>query len=206
MATVNSAGLVYGRFKTSCSNWIASRADLKQTLGNAQRSQPLLMRSRSWPRRRYRIADGRGGVSVSAAYNCAQDANQALYSAVRWLMAALGERVDQKSLHPSGVFRGSRARREQLLELAEDIQHTLLPFGADRSDWQYGAETLSSGASRSQLKNLSLALRTWRTIIPPVAARALVRVFLKHGASGFVLRTFQVGGQDPDIEPYVPSW
>ncbi len=153
---------------------------------------------------RYRIADGRGGVSVSAAYNCAQDANQALYSAVRWLMAALRERADEERLRLQ--YPEDARRREQLLELAEDIQHTLLPFGADRADWQYGAETLSSGASRSQLKNLSMALRTWRTVIPPVAARALVRVFLKHGAAAFVLRTFQVGGQDPDIEPYVPSW
>jgi len=48
-------------------------------------------------------------------------------------------------------------------------------------------------------------LRSWRTILPSVAVRSIVRVFLDNGASAWVLRTNQVGGDDPTIEPKIPS-
>jgi predicted Abi (CAAX) family protease len=152
---------------------------------------------------RYRIADGRGGIRVSPAYNCAQDANQALYQAIRWLVGALEYRVNEAELQRR--YPDDARRRLKLLALVDDIRSALLPFGADRADWRWGAETLGSGMSRSLLKNLSLAVRTWRTMIPPVAARSLAGVFLKHGATAMVLRSYQVGGDDPDIEPYVPN-
>jgi predicted Abi (CAAX) family protease len=152
---------------------------------------------------RYRIADGRGGITVSPAYNCAQDANQALYQAIRWLVAALEDRVDQAEWRER--YPDDARRRSELLDMVDDFRRTLLPLGTDRADWRWGAETLGSGMSQSLLRNIGLALRTWRTMIPPVAARALAGVFLKHGATAMVLRTYQVGGVDPDIAPYVPN-
>jgi predicted Abi (CAAX) family protease len=40
-------------------------------------------------------------------------------------------------------------------------------------------------------------------MLPRLASNSLARIFLKHGASIWVLRTNQVAG-DPDIDPLVP--
>jgi len=52
---------------------------------------------------------------------------------------------------------------------------------------------------------LGLAVRSWRTVLPSVAVRTVVDVFLDHGAAAWVLRTNQLGGDDPTIAPFVPN-
>jgi predicted Abi (CAAX) family protease len=49
-----------------------------------------------------------------------------------------------------------------------------------------------------------MGLGSWRTLLPRKASDTVVKVFLKYGASVWVLRTSQVGGADPDIEPIAP--
>jgi predicted Abi (CAAX) family protease len=47
----------------------------------------------------------------------------------------------------------------------------------------------------------------WQGIAQSMALKARVaeNVFLKHGATAWVLRTCQIGGDDPTIEPFVPN-
>ncbi|NJR60988.1 MAG: hypothetical protein HC769_20455 [Cyanobacteria bacterium CRU_2_1] len=44
-----------------------------------------------------------------------------------------------------------------------------------------------------------------RNSLPRLASDTIVRTFLKHEASIWVLHTNQIGGDDPDIEPIAPN-
>ncbi|MGQ9926808.1 MAG: hypothetical protein ACUVS4_08040 [Chloroflexaceae bacterium] len=61
------------------------------------------------------------------------------------------------------------------------------------------------GGGSGLLGAIGDALKSWRTMLPPVMARALAEVFLEQGATIYALRTYQIGGYDPDVEPIVPS-
>ena len=54
------------------------------------------------------------------------------------------------------------------------------------------------------LQNLKTGLGSWRTILPRLASDTVIRIFLKQGASVWVLRTSQIGGYDPNIAPIAP--
>ncbi len=152
---------------------------------------------------RYRIADGRGGTRISAANNCAQDSSQALYAAIRAIERFLRLRADVQSWREQ--LPAESTRIGQLLALGEDLRKMLLPFGAARADWQWGAATLGCSLADSPMQNLGMALRTWRTMLPSIAVRCVAEVFAQHGASMWVLRSHQVGGHDPDIAPRIPN-
>lgn len=151
---------------------------------------------------RYRIADGNGGTRVGAANNCAQDSAQALYGAVRSVYRILAARPDIRA-EMSDTPEEAR-RLEALAELGDEVQRVLLPWGSARADWEYGVAVLGGGGD-GFVSTLGNVVKSWRTALPPVIARALVEVFLEQGATVYVLRTFQVGGHDPDIEPVVPN-
>ena len=51
---------------------------------------------------------------------------------------------------------------------------------------------------------MTRGLATWRMLLPRKASDTVVRAFLRHGASAWVLRASQVGGDDPDIAPIAP--
>ena len=150
---------------------------------------------------RYRIADGRGGTKVDAANNCAQDSAQALYMAVRSISRVLGSRADIRA--ELSDTPEEAARLAQLKLVGAKLRKVLLPWGSARDDWEYGVANL--GTSGGMLGSVGKALGSWRTMLPPVVARAIVEVLLEHGASAWALRTFQVGGDDPTIEPVVPK-
>jgi predicted Abi (CAAX) family protease len=42
-------------------------------------------------------------------------------------------------------------------------------------------------------------------MLPRLASDTIVKIFLQAGASVWVLRTNQVGGFDPEIEPVAPN-
>ncbi|MFQ3663837.1 MAG: hypothetical protein SNJ69_15795 [Chloroflexaceae bacterium] len=151
---------------------------------------------------RYRIADGRGATFVGALNNCAQDSAQALFVAVREVGRILGARAD---VHTEMTDTPEEARRlEALQTLGEEIRRVLLPWGSARSDWEYEASVLGGGGS-GLLGAIGDVMKSWRTMLPPVMARALAEVFIEQGATIYALRTYQVGGDDPDVEPIVPN-
>lgn len=151
---------------------------------------------------RYRIGDGTGGTFVGPAYNCTQDANQALYAAMRQIARSLRSHPnveEWKKQHPEQLY-----RLNQLEQLGKDLKRLLLPWGTARADWKERAEVLGSTMEDDPVQNLIRSLLTWRTILPRLTSDEVTQAFLRQGGSALVLRTNQVGGNDPDLEPIAP--
>lgn len=151
---------------------------------------------------RYRIGDGTGGTFVGPAYNCTQDSNQALYAAMRQIVRSLKENpnIEQwKQQHPDQSY-----RLEELEQFSKDLKRLLLPWGTARADWKNQAEVLGSTIEDRPLSKIRRSLLSWRTILPRLTSDEVTEAILKRNGSALVLRTNQVGGNDPDIEPIAP--
>ncbi|MBF2004946.1 MAG: CAAX protease [Chlorogloeopsis fritschii C42_A2020_084] len=152
---------------------------------------------------RYRIGDGTGGTYVGPANNCAQDSNEALFASLRSLQR--GIESNASFLQNWLLHNPEQARQyHQLLELEKALKRELQPLGTARSDWEKNEYNLGSTIEDAPLRNLLTGLASWKTLLPRLASDTIVRVFLKHNASVWVLRTNQIGGNDPDIEPIAP--
>jgi predicted Abi (CAAX) family protease len=151
---------------------------------------------------RYRIGGGGGSSLVTLAYNCSQDSNQALYAAFKVITQNLARQERRTITAGNGAHEQDLA---DLLALGNDLERYLVPFGGARTDWASDAGVLGSSADLGGLQNMLTALRSWRTILPSVAARTLIAIFLRHGASAWVLDTYQCGGNNPRISPVMPN-
>ncbi|PZD70812.1 hypothetical protein C1752_08954 [Acaryochloris thomasi RCC1774] len=151
---------------------------------------------------RYRIGDGTGATFVGPANNCAQDANQALYAALRYISESIRTHpnIEQwKQQQPD------QARRlDRLEQFTEDFKQILLPWGTARADWEKSANVLGSTLGDHPVQNLIRGLVTWRTLLPRLASDKVTEAFLKRGGEVWILQTIQVGGVNPDIEPVAP--
>ena len=172
---------------------------------NQQRRSPLtdMLTQLEGMTARYRIGDGTGATYVGPANNCAQDSNQALFASIRSLERAMAQHQSLletwQSTDPLQF-----QRYQQLLTLKAQLRRLLQPLGAPRADWQANEFNLGSTLEDQPLRNLWTGLGSWRTLLPRKASDAIVRVFLQQGATVWVLRTNQVGGYDPEIEPIAP--
>jgi len=90
-------------------------------------------------------------------------------------------------------------------KLCKDMKRELLPFGTARADWKHSANTLGISPEQDTFKWLLIGIGSWRTMLPRLASKTIAKQFLQEGASIWVLRTSQVGGYDPDIEPVAPT-
>jgi predicted Abi (CAAX) family protease len=151
---------------------------------------------------RYRIGDGTGGTYMTAANNCSQDSNQALYATIQNFNKGFKSRPQVQQWLQDYPEQAERV--EALLQLGEALRGKLLPFRSARADWSYHIEDLGSNLSESTFTNLMRGLASWRTLLPNVAFKAISRVFLEQGATAWLLRTNQCGGDEPDIEPLAP--
>ncbi|AFZ34275.1 hypothetical protein Sta7437_0680 [Stanieria cyanosphaera PCC 7437] len=152
---------------------------------------------------RYRIGDGTGATYVGPANNCSQDSNQALFASIRSLSSEIA--TNQSLLQTWLADNPSQAPRyQQLLNVKDKLYRKLQPLGAPRTDWEANEFNLGTTLEDEPLRNLWIGLGSWRTLLPRKASDTIVKVFLEHGASVWVLRTNQVGGQDPEIEPIAP--
>jgi predicted Abi (CAAX) family protease len=147
---------------------------------------------------RYRIGDGTGSTYVGPANNCAQDSNQALYAALQRMQKTL------QALPQAQTDADTAAELKQLIRLGRSLKRDLLPWGTARADWKGHEAVLGSSLEDDPLKQLWMGLVSWRTVLPRVASDAVVQSFLQQGATVLVLRTSQVGGSNPDIEPIAP--
>lgn len=152
---------------------------------------------------RYRIGDGTGATYVGAANNCAQDSNQALMASIRLLSQAIASRqtLIQTWLENNPA---EGKRYQQLLVLGQNLQRQLQPWGSPRSDWETNEYNLGTTLEDQPIRNLLTGLGSWRTLLPRKASDTVVQVFLEQGATVWVLRTNQIGGYDPEIEPIAP--
>lgn len=151
---------------------------------------------------RYRIGDGTGGTYVGPANNCSQDSNQALFASIRHI----GQMVNSSRAFENWLERNpsQASRYQQLVQLGRSLQKELQPLGAPRTDWEKNEYNLGSTLEDAPLRNLLTGIGSWKTLLPRYASDQIVQVFLKQGASVWVLRTNQIGGYDPDIEPIRP--
>lgn len=151
---------------------------------------------------RYRTGDGTGGTYVGLANNCTQDSNQALYASLKRFRQQIEANPDVLNWLRGDPSRRDRFRR--LVKLSQALRRQLMPLGTARADWQSNAEMLGLSLEDEPFENILRGLGSWRTIFPRVASDAIARVVLKHGGSIWVLRTNQIGGDDPDIAPVAP--
>jgi predicted Abi (CAAX) family protease len=152
---------------------------------------------------RYRIGDGTGGTYVGAANNCSQDSNQALFASINLLERRI---ADNKEFLETWFRENPRQEEEyrQLLKLRKALKRDLQPLEWPRSDWLKNEFNLGLTLEDRPLQNLFTGLSSWRTLLPRLASDTIVRTFLQQGADVWVLRTNQIGGNDPDIEPIAP--
>jgi predicted Abi (CAAX) family protease len=171
--------------------------------GNFQRS-PLdsLIHELTTMTARYRTGDGTGGTYVGLANNCTQDSNQALYASLKRFRQQIEANLDVLDWIRSDPIRRDRFRR--LAKLSKALRRELMPLGTARADWQSNAEMLGLSLEDEPIENILRGLVSWRTIFPRVASDAIAHVVLKQGGAIWVLRTNQIGGNDPDIAPVAP--
>jgi predicted Abi (CAAX) family protease len=150
---------------------------------------------------RYRIGDGSGGSYVSPVNNCAQDSCRALFATLRRIdrFEASGAAFKAWTVqHPADV-----PRLAEMLRLARELRNRLQPLGAPRRDWAENEFNLGTTFEDSPFEQVRTALGSWRASYPRMASDTLAAAFLRHGASGWVLGTGQLGDR-PEIEPVVP--
>lgn len=151
---------------------------------------------------RYRIGDGTGGTYVGPANNCAQDSNQALFAS---LSKAARDLQNNPQIEQALLEDVNQSQRFQVLcSLSKDLSQELQTLGGPRADWEQNEYNLGSTLEDNPLQNLWTGLGSWRTMLPRLASDTIVKSFLQHGASVWVLRTNQIGGFDPEIQPIAP--
>ncbi|MGH2415650.1 MAG: CAAX protease, partial [Microcystaceae cyanobacterium] len=162
---------------------------------------------------RYRIGNGMGATYVGPANNCAQDSNQALYAAIRIIQAAIqfNSKDIAYAIKNNPEFKNWLLRHpeyatsfKQLVKLDKALRHELLPFGVARVDWESSTTTIGTSLLDSPLQQISRALVSWRSILPRKASDTVAQIFLKQGASMWILSTSQVGNLDPEIAAIAP--
>ena len=179
---------------------------------------------------RYRSGDGQGVALVTAATSCVQDSAQALWIALRQLQqqgarpaASAGRTVlggagrgasDAGALRAALSPAGERlpawedaAETERLRRLGLALEHLLTPFGKVRSDWLHNSNLALSGghgdfqASQSPLD----VLLSWRSLLPRGAHDSFAAEVLRAGLPVQLLRTNQIPGGDPRLQPLAPT-
>ncbi|MBD2579893.1 CAAX protease [Oscillatoria sp. FACHB-1406] len=152
---------------------------------------------------RYRIGDGTGGTYVGAANNCSQDSNRALLVSIQELERAVRTQSDWIQEWEAENPQQAQSFRK-LLRLDRALKRQFKLFGSLRPDWVNNDYNLGSTLEDKPLRNLATGLSSWRSLLPRLANDTTVKVFIDRGASVWVLRTNQIGGRDPDIEPIAP--
>ncbi|WP_017314438.1 hypothetical protein [Mastigocladopsis repens] len=173
----------------------------------------VIMRQLEIMTARYRIGDGMGATYVGPANNCAQDSNQAIYAAIRAIQVAIQFNPTDipYAIKTNPEFKNWLLRHpeyatsfKQLVNLSTSLRHQLLPFGVARADWQNTTTTIGSSLADSPLQQVFRALVSWRTILPRKSGDTVTQIFLKQGASLWILSTSQLGNTDPDIAAIAP--
>ncbi len=149
---------------------------------------------------RYRSGDGQGVALVTAATSCVQDSAQALWIALRQLQR-------QATPSPQEAAQTSAVEAERLRRLGLALDHLLSPFGKVRGDWVHNSRLVLAGghgtfrASQSPLA----VLLSWRSLLPRGAHDSFAAELLRAGLPLQLLRTNQIPGGNPRLEPMAPT-
>ncbi len=166
-----------------------------------------LMRELDVMAARYRIGDGTGTTAVTPVNSCVQDSNQALVNALNRLINStdLQQRPQVAQWLQAHPDHEQTQRFWQLLDLLASLEANLLPLGFVRADWRSQELTLGQFAEETPKQTLMNTLASWRSLLPRLSSDVITMIFLQLGATVWVTRANQVGGDDPDMEPLAPT-
>lgn len=154
---------------------------------------------------RYRIGDGTGTTFVSTINSCVQDSSQALYLALKKMIAKFQlDALILKWLRENPDHEQSK-RFELLAQLVISLENLLSPIGNARRDWLYSTPNLGKFPSEAPWETLVKTLASWRSLLPRLAADDIVMILLQLGAGVWVIKTNQVGGINPDLDGIAPT-
>ena len=154
---------------------------------------------------RYRTGDGTGATFVGPANSCVQDSCQALYQAINMTLTEIDSNPQIKDWIAANPQHPQTDRLKRLITLNKAIKAKLIPWQT-RSDWVDPSESLiGTRLADRPITTVAKALTSWRSLLPRLANDSLAEIFLQHGASLWLLQTYQVGGWDEDIEPIAPT-
>ncbi|MCC3535137.1 MAG: abortive infection protein [Microcoleus sp. PH2017_25_DOB_D_A] len=159
---------------------------------------------------RYRSGDGTGASLVTPATSCVQDSSQAIYATIKKITAEIESNPqiqDWLKTHPTAA---QTERFNQLIALGESLEKVLIPLGVVRPDWRKNARLAGIDSELKKsffagIVNSFKAAMSYRTMLPRRTQDAIAKILLKQGAFLWIIRTNQVGGFDPDIEPIAPT-
>ena len=155
---------------------------------------------------RYRTGNGIGAALVTPATSCVQDSNQALYATIQKITNYVAKNSQIQTWLSQNPQDPQTQRFNQLITLGKILEQELAPLGIVRADWQESlAEVAGTRKDTTPLGDFFSGITTWRTLLPRPAFDRLARIFLDRGADLWILRTNQVGGNDPNIQPLVPT-
>ncbi|MEG4234210.1 abortive infection protein [Microcoleus sp. Pol11C3] len=159
---------------------------------------------------RYRSGDGTGASLVTPATSCVQDSSQAIYATIKKITSEVESNPqiqDWLKTHPTDE---QTQRFHQLVALGESLEKVLMPLGIVRPDWRKNSRLAGIDSELKKtffvgIVNLIKAAISYRTMLPRRTQDEIAKIFLKQGAFLWIIRTNQVGGCDPDIEPIAPT-
>jgi predicted Abi (CAAX) family protease len=155
---------------------------------------------------RYRIGDGTGAATVTPVTSCVQDANQALYLTIKRITKNVQTNSQIQTWLARHPNHPQTQRFNKLIKLGQDLEKNLVPLGIVRGDWEQNADELAGTKQPNNfLDSIFQGILSWRTILPRRAHDEITTILLQNGASAWIIRTNQLGGFNPDIEPLAPT-
>ena len=154
---------------------------------------------------RYRTGDGTGATFVGGANSCVQDSCQALYQAFNMILQEIVNNPQIQDWISNHPHHPHTERLGRLVTLNQAIENQLITWQT-RADWVDPYQSLiGTRLADRPVTTIVNALTSWRSLLPRLANDNLAKIFLNHGASLWLLQTYQVGGWDEDIQPIAPT-
>ncbi len=159
---------------------------------------------------RYRSGDGTGASSVTPATSCVQDSSQAIYATIKKITSEIESNPQIQDWLKTNPAAAQTQRFQQLLALGQSLEKVLIPLGVVRPDWRKNSRLAGIDSELKKsffagIANLIKAAISYRTMLPRRTQDEIAKVLLKQGAFLWIIRTNQVGGFDPNIEPIAPT-
>ncbi|PSB53484.1 abortive infection protein [filamentous cyanobacterium Phorm 6] len=159
---------------------------------------------------RYRTGDGTGASLVTPATSCVQDSSQAIYATIKKITAEIESNPQIQDWLNTNPTAAQTQRFQQLIALGQSLEKVLIPLGILRPDWRKNSRLAGIDSELKKtffggITNLIKAAISYRTMLPRRTQDEIAKVLLKQGAFLWIIRTNQVGGFDPDIEPLAPT-
>lgn len=159
---------------------------------------------------RYRSGDGTGASLVTPATSCVQDSSQAIYATIKKITSEVEANPQIQDWLKANPTDAQTQRFDRLVALGHSLEKVLVPLGIVRPDWRKNAQLAGIDCNLkpsifAPITHPIKAFISYRTMLPRRTQDEIAKILLKQGEFLWVIRTNQVGGFDPDIEPIAPT-